>query len=132
MLPTLTEDAWVDNPESIADFCLANFFASDYSQTQFYLGNVSSLAYLIQENNNNVIGTINAIETTLVSYLKRYLKNVAVQVSENSKSVQSGSSDVSLDLYVEFDDSNGNKMNLSMLLKFVNSKLDSVIKINNG
>lgn len=129
LLPTLSSDDWVDGTEKKADYLLAHFFESDYSQTSLYLGKISSLSWVIQEGNNDMNKTLSLLRTTINDYLSRYFESVETEVSINQDNQPS--SYVFLNLYIGFTDSDGNEYTLSRLLKLLDGKLNQVIKNNN-
>lgn len=129
LLPTLSSDDWVEGTEKKADYLLAHFFESDYSQTSLYLGRISSLSWVIQEGNNDMNRTLSLLRATINDYLSRYFESVETEVSINQDNQPS--SYVFLNLYIGFTDSDGNEYTLSRLLKLLDGKLNQVIKNNN-
>jgi len=129
LLPTLSSDNWVDDSEKKADYLLAHFFESDYSQTSLYLGKISSLSWVIQEGNNDMPKTLSLLRTTINDYLSRYFNSVETEVSINNDNQPS--SYVYLNLYIGFTDSEGREYTLSRLLETMDGKLNRVIKNNN-
>lgn len=128
--PSLSDQGWVKSNREIADFALSHFFESNYSQSQLYNGSVSSLAYIIQENNGDVNSTASDIETKLTSYLLSMLPGVVVSCVPNTADTTTSESSVSL--YISFNDSTGKKVTMSNLLEIKNSKLYKVTNLNNN
>lgn len=129
LLPTLSSDDWVTDTRKKADYILAHFFESDYSQTSLYLGHVSSLAWVIHEGNGDMSKTENLLTSTLKLYLERYFQTVVVEVKVNTKNQPS--SYVYLDLYISFNDEDGIQHTLYRMLELLDGKLSRVITQNN-
>lgn len=129
LLPTLSDDGWVSDSRKKADYLLAHFFESDYSQTALYLGNVSSLSWVMQEGNNDMPKTVRLLRDTINDYLSRYFESVETEVSVNE--ANQPSSYVYLNIYIGFTDSEGKEYTLSRLLETIDGKLNKVIKNNN-
>jgi hypothetical protein len=128
--PSLSEDGWVTDYEEIANNILAHFFASDHSQTELYLNNVSSMAYVIQNNINDTIATASEMQTTLERYLSRYLQNVVVECNELKQTIPSTSAAITL--YVGFSDEKGKLVTMAKLLNIKDGKLANIVNMNNN
>lgn len=128
--PSLSDQGWLTSSQEIADAALSHFFESDYSQSQLYIGSISSLAYIIQNNNSDIIGTANDIQTNLTSYLSSMLTGVTVTCRGSTKDTTTSES--ALDLYVSFQDETGKTVSMSNLLEIKNGKLYKVTNINNN
>lgn len=128
--PSLTETGWITSSEITGDFLFAHFFASDYSQTHLYAGNVSSFAKIMQANMENVDNLIGELRSTLLRYYARYFENVVVDV--NIKDDLTNDSKLSLLIYIAYSDSAGKKYNLAKLVRDVTSKSAQIIDINNN
>lgn len=127
--PSLTEAGWVTSSEIMADAMFSHFFATDYSQTNIYLGNITSFAWIVQNNLNNMTGVISAVRSALATYFARYFDNVTVEVQE--KADITDASKVGLTIYVVFTDREGKSYNLARLVRDIGSKTASIVKINN-
>lgn len=127
--PSLSDQGWLKSNREIADYALSHFFESDYSQSQLYFGRVTSLAYIIQENNGDLNTAASEIETKLTVYLKSMLPGAFVSCAPSTKNTTTTES--ALDLYVSFNDDNGKKITLANLLEVKNGKLFKVTNINN-
>lgn len=100
-VPTLSEDAWVSDAKQKADYLMAHFFLSDYSQTQLYVGKVSSLPWVIQSTQGNMMQTVLQLQQTLETYFGRYFDNVVVDVVDQTPT---DSSSAEIVLYIAFTD----------------------------
>lgn len=129
LLPTLSTDHWVDDTSKKADYILAHFFESDYSQTALYVGHISSLAWVIREANGDMSKTENLLTQTLKTYMDRYFENVVVEVRVNESNQPN--SYVYLNLYIGFTDDKGVQHTLYRMLELLDGKLSKVIKQNN-
>lgn len=128
--PSLTETGWVKSSEITGDFLFAHFFASDYSQTQIYNGNVSSFANIMQKNLDSLDNLVRDLQSSLLVYYSRYFDNVVVEV--NVKDDTSNISKTSLLIYVQFTDKDGKSYNLAKLIRDITSKSSKIIDINNN
>ena len=127
--PSLTETGWITSSELMADSMFSHFFATDYSQTEIYPGNVSSFAWIVQNNLNDIVSLTSAVRNTLLAYFSRYFENVTVDVS--NKEEQEDPSKIGLTIYINFTDKAGKSYNLARLVRDIGSKTSSIVKINN-
>ena len=80
MLPVLGEEGWVSGQKKL-DYLLAHLYASDYSQTHFFRGEVSSMAKIVQQYQGRLGEARRAVEEMLITYFNRYFDKVEVSVS---------------------------------------------------
>ena len=130
LLPSLSEDGWLNTSERIADYMLAHFFLSEKSQTYLYGAQVASLQYIIQNNADSMMNTAIETKTTLYSYFARYFTSVEVECSVND--ITTNGSSANLNIYVGFTDSDGKTFSVGKLVNILNSKVNSFITLNNG
>ena len=79
-VPSLTTKGWISDVREACDSLLTHFYTSNFSQTQLYHKNVSSLQYILQETAQNEGALKQELERTLSKYLGRYFDHVGVQV----------------------------------------------------
>ncbi len=130
VIPSLSQDGWVDSSLKLADYLLSHFFLSDYSQTYLYEGNVSSLPWIIQHTQNNMTETTSLTQSTLSNYFKRYFDVVTVQVVEVPNDKDPSFAQISI--YLSFTDSVGITYKIDKIIDIVNSKIHKIIALNNG
>lgn len=107
---------------------LAYFFVSEHSQTDIYLGQVSSLPYLIQQCGGDVLRLKSETTQRLERYLNRYFDEVVVETDiPNEDTVQSK---LELRVRVRVRDG-GEQYSLSRLVQTMNGKVEKIIKVNN-
>lgn len=84
-VPVLGPEGWVSDPKKKLDSVLAQMYCSDFSQTFFFSGEVSSMAYLVKEYQGRLGEAAEATKRMLEEYLERYFQeiNVHVYVVEN-------------------------------------------------
>lgn len=129
-VPTLTSKGWVADAESKADALLSYYFTSQYSQSNLFAGNISSLQYMIQQWGNNPSALQNKLSQALQTYLGRYFDNAAVDVTVlDPTSQQDARLTVRVDAMVT---QNGENYSLGRLVSFLNSTIVSIMNINNG
>lgn len=116
-VPTLSTDNFVSEPILKLDTLYAYFLASEYSQSNIYRGNISSMKYLIQENSGKENKLVANIINQLTLYLERYFDTVNVYAEVNENGI--------VDVSAEVTDSDGVTANLNSSLNVVNGKLDT-------
>lgn len=97
-VPTLSSKGWLFGAPEKADYLLAYFFISDYSQTYSHLGNIKSLPYLIQAATGDLASLPQMVESSLKNLLSPYFDSVTVKCS-----------------YTNFDDVNTSKLELKVV-----------------
>lgn len=131
-MPALSEDGWVKDPLIKADYIFSHFFASNFSQSQLYTGEVSSMAWVIHQTQGDVIKTITLLTETLVSYFGRYFPNPTVDVKE---AIPAGTTadniKATLSVYVGINIA-GKEVSLSKVMELTNSNTFKIINVNNG
>lgn len=130
LYPSLSEDSWITSPERTADYLFSNFFVSDYSQTYMYPGLVSSLPWILQNNQGSISDSIREIRQTLSTYFSHYFESVEVNVDEVPNEEQP--SKVHLSMYVKFLDNSGQERVLGKILRLNDTIVEKIIEINNG
>lgn len=126
-VPTLSESGWATSNRDKINYAMSYFYESQYSQSQFYYGNISSMSYLLFQYGTDPSKMANEVETTLTAFLNRYVSNVSVECSAN----ETDNIAASINIYVAFNDEEGNPVTLSNLLLIENSKIVKVINANN-
>lgn len=129
VLPSLSEDGWVEYAGSQLDYVFSHFFLSDYSQTYIYTGSVSSFAWVLEESNGDYIKCQNLLTVTLQNYLGRYFKTVTVDC--NVKPSVTNPSQGEVYLYVAVTDHQDKEHVLGKMIKYADNKSVEIIKINN-
>jgi len=127
--PTLSTHGWVTDSANKMDFLLSHFFLSDYNQTYFYKGRVSSLPRVIEKNGGKVNGVTEELKSVLSSYLNRYYDSVDVEVSIVDEDTNLTSS-ATVQLKIGITDK-GSQRVFGRLLSSTDGKLQTVAKINN-
>jgi hypothetical protein len=129
VVPTLSDFGWATSIKDKVNFLLSYFYTSQYSQTQFYYGNVSSMSYLLYLYGTEPSRMASEVESVLTNLLNRYIQNATVTCTVTP----TDSYQASINLYVEFTDEQGNPVTLSNLLLVANSKIVKVINaVNTG
>ena len=82
VLPVLGPEGILETPETILVKLFQQCFASDYSQSNLYFGNVFSMQYALSLAPNDLKETINHIQVGMTRYLSNYFESVEVKVSE--------------------------------------------------
>lgn len=128
--PSLSEDGWVDDPVLLGDYLISQFFVSDYSQTQLYLGEVRSLPQIVQSTQGDSNKLISMVQTELMTYFSRYFNNVYVESALVNNPTDS--SEIGFTIFISYIDTNGNTHQLNNLINTLNSKISNIINLNNN
>lgn len=126
---TLSSDGWVSAPMKKFDYAIAHFFASEYSQTHIFKGNISSLPYIVQESQGNMQDFCSSLEKTLTSYLNSMFQNVVVEATEVPTDTQFKGE---VRMYVQVTDYDGTELNLGKILRTENGLIREIVDIVNS
>jgi hypothetical protein len=129
-MPSLSTDGWVNSSLKTADYLFSHFFASDYSQTYVFPGQIASFAYILHSNQGNIQGTMTALRQTLSTYFSKYYKDVIVEVDDSP--TVSGSSFIALNIFMNFTDDKGVIHSLGKMIEYTNTTVNKVVTLNNG
>lgn len=128
-VPTLTTAGWKTEIRDKADTLMSYFFYSDASQSNIYLGNITSLPKIIEEYGNEESSIRSQMESLLNQYLSRYFDyvdvNVDVRIPEDSVDNRM---EVLMSVVVG---EKGVKYDMSRLLRSKNGKIIEIIDRNN-
>lgn len=128
-VPTLSIKGWVDSLAEKVDILIAQFFASDSSQSQLYpAGEIANLQVLIYNNTNNIPGLQQDLRAKLEAYLSRYFDGASVDVGNDFKT--KGSGNVTMHIYAEVTQDKTTYV-VANLLSIVDGKFEKITKINN-
>ena len=127
VVPTLSQDGWVDMPMKAADYLFSHLFLSDFSQTYLYYPNVSSIPYLIFKNQSSINQLANDVKRTVDDYFTRYYDAVTSEVIDSSGDGTNGS----ITIFLEIRD--GEEIfTLGKVLEYTDSKIKRILDYNNG
>lgn len=126
---TLGPDGWVTSPVKKFEYAIAHFFASEYSQTHLFKGYISSLPWIVQDTQGDMLRFCSAIESTLTSYLSTMFSNVVVEAAEVATDKQFIGE---VRLYVQVTDSDGTVLNLGKILRTENGLIREIVDIVNS
>lgn len=128
IIGSLSTEGWLKELAVKADRLLSYFFISEYSQTELYPGQISSLPYLIKQYGSNEEELRTQVSRQLQTYLSRHFEQVDVTASTNVISETDYRLELRLNITV-YD--NNVQYNLGRLVQSVNSKVLSIVTINN-
>lgn len=80
-VPSLGSRGWVDDPDTLIDQLFANMLTTDFSQSQLYSGNLTSLQYLVKTSGHDPQVFCTDLQETLERYLGRYFDLVQAKVT---------------------------------------------------
>lgn len=128
-VPTLTLAGWKKEIREKADALISYFFYSDASQSNIYLGNVTSLPKIIEQYGNDEVRIRSEMESQLNRYLSRYFEyvdvNTDVKIPEDNKDNRM---EILTSIIVG---ENGVKYDLSRLLRTKSGTIIEIIDRNN-
>ena len=123
---------WTSSLNEKADAILSHFFEADAFQSNLYMGNISSLQYLIQQYNNDIVQLIGNARRALEQYLGRYYpQGVIVNMSSNGTdpSFTGGELDLTISATVTEGDV---QYSFGYLVSAENSIINKIARINNS
>ena len=79
-LPVLGPLGWVTDGRTMLDTVTSWLYASDNSQSYFFNGDISSIAYVLEKNAGNLEKARGELEEMLTRYYSRFFDQVEVEV----------------------------------------------------
>lgn len=127
-VPTLSTEGWVKDVTGKADRLMSYFLVSDFSQTAFYPGTISSLPYLVQQYGSNAFEIEQRTRDTLYELFQRYFDGVEVQVSTETPSPEEPNK-INLTISATVV-SEGKAYSLGRLINVNNNLIQQIINLN--
>lgn len=87
VIPTLSSQKLVKDPNMKLQLAYLYFFASDYSQSTTYYGNISSAKKILEEYQDDIDLAADALASSLTNMLKRYFTTVDVATTVKNKDI---------------------------------------------
>lgn len=119
IIPSLSTDGFIDQGNMIMNKLFEYFLASDYSQSNNFIGTIKSLKYLLSAN-MKPNDLANKVKEALYLLYSNYFDNVSVTcdvISEDRAKYR---------IYIEIKgDRDGNRHTLSKELKSTDNKIDN-------
>jgi len=125
--PSLSDDGWVFSSIKQADYVMADFLASFYSQSNIFQGKVSSYGWVMAAYNNDPPTLMDKLRSMVTALFSRYFNDVVVEVVDGSE--DTNSSLVTVNIFVQFVTADGVTQNLAQVAKINNSKFESIREI---
>lgn len=129
-IPTLSSSGWVSEVSEKADKAISYFFVSDHSQTALYPGNVSSLAYIVQQYGNDALALLSEMQRRVQTYMGRQFDEANVSVTLAAVT-EPDNGQINLKLLISVKE-NGKEYSIGRLIKTLNSKVQEIINLNNN
>lgn len=79
VVPELGAGGWVEDPIEQLNLLFGHMLSADYSQSNIYRGNVTSIQYLIANHQDDPTNLKSAVDAALTEYLGRYFDTVTVE-----------------------------------------------------
>ena len=131
--PTFGISGWVNDPYSKADYIMASFFTTNYSQSREWYGKLVSLPYLLQSSSNDPSTLQSSISNGLTELFNAYFDSCNVEVSVVDGTADDTGSESLLNIIVRVSFSQNNvRMSLGKALSAVNGALSSVRDLERG
>lgn len=127
-IPTLSTAGWIESVAEKADKALSYFFVSEYSQSLFHRGNITSLPHLIQQFGDDPLTLKGEMESRLSDYLRRIFDEV--QCVAEVRSDDNNPSRTVVILYVVIRE-DGKEYSLGKEVRTLNSTIESIMDLNN-
>lgn len=121
-----SDQGWVNSPLALADNLMADFYASDYSQSYLFEGKIRSMSYLVASNQGDFAALCLAVGVELRDYFTRYFSNVTA-TAENVTDENSGYN--TMEVILTFCDKNEYEKKGAAAQIFT---LSEVLNLNNG
>lgn len=128
ILPTLSSSGWIEEVAEKADRVMSYFFVSEYSQSEIFKGNVTSLPHLIQQFGNDPLVLREEVTRKLQGLLERYFEEAVVTTEITNEDQPASRIDLEISVRVRED---GESYSLAKLVKTVNGKVEEFIRVNN-
>ena len=129
-IPTLSSSGWVSEVSEKADKAISYFFVSDHSQTALYPGNVSSLAYIVQQYGNDALALLSEMQRRVQTYMSHQFDEANVSVTLAAVT-EPDNGQINLKLLISVQE-NGKEYSIGRLIKALNSKVQEIINLNNN
>lgn len=128
---TLDTNGYLTDVAQKADCLFSDFLVSDYSQSNFHVGQVKSLPYLIQAHTKDLVFLRNEVQRALYDLYDPFFESVDVRVSiEEPDPVMKQSEarvDIRINLIVRVD---GRTYSLGRLINVANSRISRIVDLN--
>ena len=130
-IPTLSSSGWVGEVSEKADKAISYFFVSDASQSQLYAGNVSSLAYIVQQYGNDSITLVSEMQRRVQTYMSHLFDEAHVDVSALPINAEADDGSINLRVVMTVKE-DGKDYSVGRLIKTLKSKVQEIINLNNN
>lgn len=80
-VPSLGARGWIEDPDTLIDQLFANMLASDFSQSQLYYGEITSLQYIVKTSGHDPRKFCEDLQTALEEYVGRYFQFTQAKVT---------------------------------------------------
>lgn len=129
-IPSLSSLGWVTDPVKKFDLAIADFLASNYSQSEVFYGKIASLPYVIQNAGSDLM----VLKRLASETLNRHLSGLFEQVTVNceTETVQIGESNRTKLIFKVAVIDGGKGISFDRVIEDVSSPSLKLITLNNG
>lgn len=129
--PSLSTHGWIHDTAPMFDYLYSQFLLAQRSQSSTFVGQVSSLSWLIGKNQNDPISGAGQIELALSNYLSAYYENVVVTCTSELLDPANSETKVKFTLRINFTHK-GVRHDASKLLEQDGGSFKEIAELNNG
>lgn len=126
---SLSDQGWIDDPQSILNYTVACYLLSDYGQSLHFAGNINSLPYTYYQHINDPDKMATAMNRDLTNELSRYFPT-EVSVKCTAKALEGSKYAILVQVSVLTEDNR--RFDLARVMEVSTANLRKIIQINNG
>lgn len=132
-LPTLDTSGWITDPSEKAARLMAYFFASEFSQSNLYLGHINSLTHILANTAFDHDAMRIDIETEMAKLFEHYFDGSTISVTIKPIVVNSVESESKFSIVIDARlSAEGTQLSLGRELVINRSKIENIINLNGG
>lgn len=124
-IPSLSTSGWITSLAEKADLAFSHFVLSQYSQSHFNYGQVSSLPWILQKYQRKPEELKTELRNQLIIYFKKYCNNCLAEVNIINEQLNA----YDIEIFVTVEDSIGNEISIANLVSVLDSKVEKISKI---
>lgn len=79
--PTLDRAGWLEGPYEKVQMALADYIGTNFSQSNTFQGQLSSLVYALQQNPNNIGNLCSRIQSDFLTIIENYVEGASTEVT---------------------------------------------------
>ena len=128
--PSLSSSGWVTSLAEKADLLISHIYTSDILQSSIYPNQVTNIQGIVEEFGHDPLTIVSGLRIALTSYLNRYYQSCDVEVTTDA-GITNLTNKIGITVYCTVVEE-GKTYSFGKLISVVDSKIASIIKLNNG